>query len=96
MTGVIGATQVVNITSDTLDWNVITDVFGGVAPTLAVKLLIINSAIMRSSSTSIPAMDLRGLPAGSTVKLVNTGHIVGRGGAGGKGGSAWAFYDGGL
>tara|TARA_R110000851_G_scaffold52364_1_gene124435 strand:+ start:14349 stop:16514 length:2166 start_codon:yes stop_codon:yes gene_type:complete len=39
-----------------------------------------------SRAAAIPALDLRGLPVGSTVYVKNEGHIIGSGGKGGDGG----------
>ncbi len=44
-------------------------------------------AVFRSSSNRSYAMDLSGMPSGSTVNLTNLGYIIGCGGRGGGGGS---------
>ena len=82
------------ISSDQVDWNLITDGYGGVAPTKrAVVTITVNSGInITSSSNSIPAMDLTGLPADSVINLINNGNIYGRGGNGGKGEGCFAVF----
>ena len=51
-----------------------------------VNLLIPIGARILSSDNLVPALDLRGFPAASTVNITNLGKIMGRGGAGGNGG----------
>lgn len=68
------------ISSDQVDWNLITEGFGGVPPASPSSVVItINSGI------NVTEMDLTGLPAGSTIRLINNGKIYGRGGSGGSG-----------
>jgi len=78
----------ITIASDQVDWNLITDGFGGIAPTkLAIVTITINTNVdLTSSSTSIYAMDLRGLPNNSQITLINNGgQAMGTGGDGGRG-----------
>jgi hypothetical protein len=78
----------ITISSDQVDWNLITDGFGGIAPSkLTIVSITINSGVeITSSSTSIYPMDLRGLPNNSQITLINnSGEVMGTGGAGGKG-----------
>lgn len=78
----IGETVTVTINSDVEDWNLITEAFAGVPPSLAKNVLIINNAVVTSSLATTPAMDLTGLPAGSLIKIINNGYIIGRDGGG--------------
>lgn len=57
----------------------------GFVPITPLTATLTVNAVVGSSAASIPAMDLRGLPAGSTINLTNTAHILGCGGAGGDG-----------
>lgn len=69
-------------------WNLITDGFGGSAPPSKVIVTIntTGSTYIAASSTSVPALDLTGLPANSKIILNNEGNIYGAGGNGGAGG----------
>lgn len=75
------------ISSNQTNWNLITDGFGGVAPTRkAIVTITINSGVdIDSVSPTTPALDLRGLPANSKITLINLGNIYADGGGGGKG-----------
>ena len=53
--------------------------------------MTINSGVVVSSAnTGSPAFDTGTLPSGSTIKIVNNGYIVGKGGDGGRGGGVWS------
>lgn len=80
----------ITLSSNQVDWNLITDGFGGIVPTKrAVVTITIDAAVeLTSSTTSIPAMDLTGLPTNSSIALINNGLIFGSGGDGGKGNDA--------
>ena len=75
------------ISSNTNNWDLITDGFGGVTPSrkIVVNLTVNNAIVVGSSSTATPAMDLTGLPEDSVINLTNLGTIAGRGGDGGDG-----------
>jgi len=90
----VGSVESFSIDVDVDNWNLITEVFGGVAPISAVDVIITNNAVITSTDPANPAMDLTGLPAGSTITLINLGSILGRGGTGGRGESG--FGDGGF
>lgn len=79
--------KIINISSDQVDWNLITDGFGGTPPPseTSVVLTVESGVNVSSSARTIPAMDLTGLPAGSTIRLINLGQIYGMGGTGGDG-----------
>lgn len=72
------------ISSSQVDWNLITEGFGGVAPLSPAKVVITVLA-----GKYIIDMDLTGLPDGSTIRLINHGSIYGAGGNGGKGGNVF-------
>jgi hypothetical protein len=68
------------ISSDSVDWNLVTEGFGGVPPVSPASVVVtVNSGI------NVTSMDLTGMPNGSTVRLINNGRIFGTGGAGGEG-----------
>lgn len=79
------------ITSTTLNYNVstaaIADGWDGTSPIL-ITLTIAAAGRLSSSNTTLPALDIPTLPAGSIVNVVIDGLIAGRGGNGGAGGSA--------
>lgn len=64
-------------------WVLITEEFGGVAPTSPVRVTLTIEAGVNLQGA--PALDLRSLPAGSSIRIVNLGNIYGLGGAGGDG-----------
>ncbi len=97
MAGILGGQsaifKTIVISSNQVDWNLITDGFGGVAPVRrAVVDITINSGVdMTSSSPSIAPLNLKGLPANSQVTLTNnSGSVYGAAGDGGTGESAIA------
>ena len=85
---VVSVTNLV-ISSDTANYNIATALGDPIAPKSVI--LTINSGVkVYSNSTSQPALDTGTLPSGSTVKIVNNGYIVGKGGDGGRGGGVWS------
>lgn len=85
---VVSVTNLV-ISSDTANYNIATALGNPITPKGVI--LTINSGVkVYSTSTSQPALDTGTLPSGSTVKIVNNGYIVGRGGDGGRGGGVWS------
>jgi hypothetical protein len=59
------------------------------AGTAGTWTVTINSnVVIGSGSTSLPALDTGSFPAGSTLKIINNGTIVGAGGKGGNAGQA--------
>ncbi len=83
--------QVINlvISSDTANYNIATAL--GNPSTAQNVILTINSGVkVYSNSTSQPALDTGTLPSGTTIKIVNNGYIVGKGGDGGRGGGVWS------
>lgn len=85
--------KTVVISSNQVDWNLITAVFGGSAPfRRAVVDITVNAGVdITSSSNGVAAMDLTGLPANSLITLTNNGNIYGTGGDGGDGEGANAL-----
>jgi hypothetical protein len=80
---------VMTVSSAATDYNLLaayTSSFG--APSKAISVTVtINSGIQVLASTSTTAAFATGtFPAGSTIKLVNRGYIIGKGGKGGSGG----------
>lgn len=75
------------ISADTTNWNLIAQL--GYTPTFPISVTItVNSGrVVRSTSPTVPAMNLTGLFAGSTIALINNGTIHGRGGTAGAGDS---------
>ena len=75
------------------DFNLIVAIGGtpGGAGTYTINVPI--GAVFRSSGNRSYAMDLSGLPSGSTVNLTNLGYIIGCGGRGGNGGSGQTVGD---
>jgi len=81
--------QSFNITTDQTDWNLVTDGFGGSAPTVPQDIQINISASVEvvASSSAVAALDLTGMPDETIIAVVNLGEIYGAGGNGGKGGN---------
>jgi hypothetical protein len=87
MSGGGRGTKTIVISVNDSNWNLITDGFGGSAPTIETDVMItVNSGIdVVGGTTSLPALDLTGLPDGSTISLTNLGNLYGAGGDGGDG-----------
>lgn len=67
------------------DWSLIAALGGVPGAPLTVTLTVPVGTVFRASSIRRAAMDLSGLPSGSTVNLTNLGYILGKGGRGGIG-----------
>lgn len=81
------------ISANASDVNMAT-LFGNPA-TAGTYVLTINSGVyVTASSTATAALTTGTFPAGSTVKIVNNGYILGKGGGGGNGGRAQGPYGG--
>lgn len=76
------------ISSDRTDWNLLDEL--GYTPVYAlnVTITIASGKVVRSTDAAQAAMDLAGLFTGSTLSLVNSGTIHGRGGDGADANSA--------
>lgn len=79
--------KIIVISSDQTDWNLITDGFGGIAPLGVASVLITINAGVVMRGAAAAALDLRGLPDGSSIRIINNGESFGAGGGGGTGGS---------
>lgn len=83
----------ITISANEADFNLLDRL--GYTPTTPITVTLSISAAVEvsASSTAVPAMDLRGLPVGSTINFTNLGYVLGRGGDGGNsapGGNGWA------
>ena len=88
LAGRLNAVVNISISSNQTDWNLITDGYGGVAPTLPQTVyMTVESAVV------VTTMDLTGLPDGSVIHLTNLGYIYGTGGSGGDGETLFAEVD---
>ena len=81
-----GATYNYRITENVVDWNLLAKV-GTPGGAVTVNITVTQGTIIQATGTGTPAIDLSGLPAGSTVNLFDFGYIIGKGGDGGKGAS---------
>lgn len=80
-----GATSLLTVTANTTNF-VLTAAIGTVPVIATTVTVIVNTGVVIQSVTpGTPAMDLSGLPSGSTVNLINNGYIIGRGGNGAEG-----------
>lgn len=79
-----GAGYNVTIESSQNDVNLLA-ILGSLAVSATINLTIEQGVLIQASSVSTPALDLSGLPIGSTVNLLNRGTITGRSGKGGDG-----------
>jgi len=58
---------------------------GNPASPLTATVNVGPGIVISATDTSISAMDMSGLPSGSTINLINNGYIIGRGGDGANG-----------
>lgn len=86
-----GASTIVNITGSTNYFNLLATL-GTVSVATTVQVNVAPGVVIQALNAGQPAMDLSGLPAGSTVNLINKGYILGAGGDGADG--AVASYPG--
>ena len=77
------------IASDTANYNLAT-VIGKPSSSKKIRVTINSGVVVSSTSTGSPAFDTGKLPSGLTVKIVNNGSIIGKGGNGGRGGGVWS------
>ena len=85
------ATSNVTITGNATNFNLFT-ALGAPGSAVTVNLTVAAGVVITSANNAAAAMDLSGLPASSTINLVNLGYIIGQGGNGANGG--WASYPG--
>lgn len=85
----IGATNgtQVTITGNANNFNLFA-ALGSPVSALTANINVAPGIVISATDTSISAMDLSGLPSGSTINLINNGYIIGRGGDGSNGGIA--------
>lgn len=91
--GAIGAgnTASVTVTGNTTNFNLFA-ALGQPGSAVTANVTISPGTIITSANTLAAAMDLSGMPSGSTINLTNLGYIIGLGGNGANGG--WASYPG--
>lgn len=86
------------ITADTLNYDVAAKysaLYGALSGPVRVRVTVQPGVNVRQS-TGVAALTTGALPAGSVVTLVNKGYIVGKGGAGGKGGGSYSTFQAGT
>lgn len=83
--GAGGASYNIQATGDASDFNLIARLGGSPGVASTINVTVNPGVIIRAGSPVSYAMDLSGLPVGSTVNLINNGYIIGKGGAGGAG-----------
>lgn len=76
-----GASYNLDIEENTVDWNLAARL-GTLGGSVTVNVTVKQGVIIQATSSTTPALDLSGLPSGSTVNLLNLGYILGRGGRG--------------
>ena len=81
-----GASYPLTIAENTLNWK-LSPRLGSVSSPITVTITVNTGIMVYADSPAEYAMDLSGLPSGSTVNLINNGYIIGRGGDGGGGGA---------
>lgn len=79
-----GANYNLTIAENTVDWNLLARL-GAPGGAVSVNVTINPGIVVQALSTGMPALDLSGLPSGSTVNLFNSGYVLGAGGEGGAG-----------
>jgi hypothetical protein len=79
-----GASYPLTIAANVTDWK-LAPLLGSMGGPITVTITVNQGVQVVASSPLTPAMDLSGLPSGSTVNLINNGLIAGAGGRGGNG-----------
>lgn len=85
------STSNISIASNITNFNLFTAI-GQPGSAVTVNLNVAAGVVVNSANNTTASMDLSGLPAGSTINLVNLGYIIGQGGNGANG--SWASYPG--
>jgi hypothetical protein len=80
-----GASMPLTIATNQQNWRLL-PLLGTLGGPVTVTITVNQGVFVTSASPVAPAMDLSGLPSGSTVNLINNGYIIGCGGDGGQGG----------
>ena len=78
--------KVFRISANKVDYDLFVDI-GSTVSSVNIRVVINTGIDISSSSTSIAAFSTGAFPAGSNIRLINNGNIIGKGGAGGQGGS---------
>ena len=89
--GNASATSNLTINGNQQNFNLFT-ALGAPSSAVTVNLTVAAGVVITAVNNATAAMDLSGLPASSTINLVNLGYIIGQGGNGANGG--WASYPG--
>jgi hypothetical protein len=82
-----GASYPLTISSNVVNWQ-LAPLLGTLSSAITVTITVNTGVVVSSRTPQDPAMDLSGLPSGSTVNLINNGYIIGCGGDGADGASA--------
>jgi hypothetical protein len=85
------ASNTVKVTANTTGFNLLA-ALGTVVGSITATVIVLPGVVIQSTNPGSAAMDLSGLPSGSTVNLLNAGYIIGCGGDGADG--AYASYPG--
>lgn len=78
------ASNTVRVIANTTGFNLLA-ALGTVVGSITATVIVAAGVVIQSVNTGTPAMDLSGLPSGSTVNLLNSGYILGCGGDGADG-----------
>jgi hypothetical protein len=78
------ASNTVKVNANTTGFNLLA-ALGTVVGSITATVIVAAGVVIQAVNTGTPAMDLSGLPAGSTVNLLNSGYIIGCGGDGADG-----------
>jgi hypothetical protein len=84
ITSPAGASFPLTIASNVVDWKLL-PLLGTISGALTVTVTVNQGVCCFASTAAEYAMDLSGLPSGSTVNLINNGYILGHGGDGADG-----------
>jgi hypothetical protein len=87
ITSAAGASLPLNITANVDNWQ-LAPLLGTLSGAVTVTVTVNQGVVVGSKWAQDPAMDLSGLPSGSTINVVNNGYIIGCGGDGADGAAA--------
>jgi hypothetical protein len=82
-----GAQYPLTVAANVTDWK-LAPLLGSLSGAVTVTVTVNQGVQVVASNPLTPAMDLSGLPSGSTINLINNGLIAGAGGRGGNGAGA--------
>ncbi len=86
--GASSSVTATTVTQSGVYFNLVAAMGGSITGTPTINITVNPGVILQSLNPALPAMDLTGVPAGSTVNLINNGYIIGCGGKGADGSSA--------